>query len=87
MIICCFFLLPVSPKRLSSVRLFASGSDVSRYISSLYFAVKAGKLFWQEDGMCFGGSSCCQSFVLGVRLIEGVAVLEVSLDSSIPIQR
>ena len=55
MIICCFFLLPVSPKRLSSVRLFASGSDISRYYLSLYFAVQTGKLFCQEDGMCFGG--------------------------------
>ena len=54
----------MSPKRLSSVRLFASVSDISRYISSLYFAVQAGKLFFQEDGMCFGGRLGARVFVL-----------------------
>lgn len=61
-IICCFFLLPAFPKRLFSARLFASGSDISRYISSLYFAVQAGKLFCQEEDMCFAGR-------LGVRVL------------------
>ena len=37
--------------------------------------------------MFFGGRLGARVFVLGVRLIEGMAVLEVPLDTLIPIQR